>query len=224
MGVKTILRESRLAATPAMSDDNRRAPKALSAALINPSPLAPGLIGIGIYPNIAARRSGHVIAFSIRRPIIGPPLRAAATDSGYADRHPCSCRNDGQACNQKFGRHPLSRSVPNWKNIRMKDLSTSSNSSRICSRCGGKYHTIDWFHFYPEVQEAPMLHAKQASSKRKPSIYAVPVLSAAVGLSLSLASDALAAIGRPAADALTSKTERATKSLQVRRKYQTSTW
>jgi hypothetical protein len=51
-----------------------------------------------------------------------------------------------------------------------------------------------------------MLHAKQASSKRKRSIYAVPVLSAAVGLSLSLASGASAAIGRPAADALTPKT------------------
>jgi hypothetical protein len=51
-----------------------------------------------------------------------------------------------------------------------------------------------------------MSHAKQASSKRKRSIYAVPVLSAAVGLSLSLASGASAAIGRPAADALTPKT------------------
>src|SRR6478672_7749070 len=51
-----------------------------------------------------------------------------------------------------------------------------------------------------------MLHAKQASSKRKRSINAVPVLSAAVGLSLSLASGASAAIGRPAADALTPKT------------------
>ena len=45
-----------------------------------------------------------------------------------------------------------------------------------------------------------MLHAKQASSKRKRSIYVVPVLSAAVGLSLSLASGASAAIGGPAAD------------------------
>jgi hypothetical protein len=51
-----------------------------------------------------------------------------------------------------------------------------------------------------------MSHAKQASSKLKRSIYAVPVLSAAVGLSLSLASGASAAIGRPAADALTPKT------------------
>ena len=51
-----------------------------------------------------------------------------------------------------------------------------------------------------------MLHAKQASSKRKRRIYAVPVLSAAVGLSLSLASGASAAIGRPAAHALTPKT------------------
>ena len=51
-----------------------------------------------------------------------------------------------------------------------------------------------------------MLHAKQASSKRKRSIYAVPVLSAAVGLSLSLASGASAAIGWPAGDALTPKT------------------
>jgi hypothetical protein len=45
-----------------------------------------------------------------------------------------------------------------------------------------------------------MSHAKQASTKRKRSINAVPVLSAA-GLSLSLAS---AAIGRPAADMPTS--------------------
>jgi hypothetical protein len=51
-----------------------------------------------------------------------------------------------------------------------------------------------------------MSHAKQASSKRKRSINAVPALSAAVGLSLSLASGASAAIGRPAADALTPKT------------------
>ena len=50
-----------------------------------------------------------------------------------------------------------------------------------------------------------MSHAKQTSSKRKRSINAVPVLSAA-GLSLSLASGASAAIGRPAADALTPKT------------------
>ena len=47
-----------------------------------------------------------------------------------------------------------------------------------------------------------MSHAKQASTKRKRSINAVPVLSAA-GLSLSLAS---AAIGRPAADMPTPKT------------------
>jgi len=50
-----------------------------------------------------------------------------------------------------------------------------------------------------------MSHAKQASTKRKRSINAVPVLSAA-GLSLSLASGASAAIGRPAADMLTPKT------------------
>jgi hypothetical protein len=49
----------------------------------------------------------------------------------------------------------------------------------------------------------PMSHAKQASTKRKRSINAVPVLSAA-GLSLSLASGASAAIGRPAADMPTS--------------------
>ena len=49
-----------------------------------------------------------------------------------------------------------------------------------------------------------MSHAKQASTKRKRSINAVPVLSAA-GLSLSLASGASAAIGRPAA-VLTPKT------------------
>jgi hypothetical protein len=48
-----------------------------------------------------------------------------------------------------------------------------------------------------------MSHAKQSSTKRKRSINAVPVLSAA-GLSLSLASGASAAIGRPAADMPTS--------------------
>jgi hypothetical protein len=50
-----------------------------------------------------------------------------------------------------------------------------------------------------------MSHAKQASTKRKRSINAVPVLSAA-GLSLSLASGASAAIGRLAADMPTPKT------------------
>jgi hypothetical protein len=50
-----------------------------------------------------------------------------------------------------------------------------------------------------------MSHGKQASTKRKRSINAVPVLSAA-GLSLSLASGASAAIGT-AADVLTPKTE-----------------
>jgi hypothetical protein len=50
-----------------------------------------------------------------------------------------------------------------------------------------------------------MSHAKQASRKRRRSINAVPVLSA-VGLSLSLASGASAAIGRPPADILTPKT------------------
>jgi hypothetical protein len=50
-----------------------------------------------------------------------------------------------------------------------------------------------------------MSHAKQASTKRKRSINAVPVLSAA-GLSLSLASGVSAAIGRPAADMPTPKT------------------
>jgi hypothetical protein len=50
-----------------------------------------------------------------------------------------------------------------------------------------------------------MSHAKQVSTKRKRSINAVPVLSAA-GLSLSLASGASAAIGRPAADTPTPKT------------------
>ena len=50
-----------------------------------------------------------------------------------------------------------------------------------------------------------MSHQKQSSTKRKRSINAVPVLSAA-GLSLSLASGASAAIGRPAADVLTPKT------------------
>ena len=49
-----------------------------------------------------------------------------------------------------------------------------------------------------------MSHAKQASTKRKRSINAVPVLSAA-GLSLSLASGASAAI-KPAADMPTPKT------------------
>jgi len=48
-----------------------------------------------------------------------------------------------------------------------------------------------------------MSHAKQASTKLKRSINAVPVLSAA-GLSLSLASGAFAAMGRPAADMPTS--------------------
>jgi hypothetical protein len=50
-----------------------------------------------------------------------------------------------------------------------------------------------------------MSHAKKASTKRKRSINAVPVLSAA-GLSLSLASGASAAIGKPAADRLMPKT------------------
>jgi hypothetical protein len=50
-----------------------------------------------------------------------------------------------------------------------------------------------------------MSHGKQASTKRKRSINAVPVLSAA-GLSLSLASAASAAIGRPAADMQTQDT------------------
>jgi hypothetical protein len=65
--------------------------------------------------------------------------------------------------------------------------------------------TIDWFDFYPKDRRVPMSHAKQASTKRKRSINAVPVLSAA-GLSLSLASGASAAIGRPAADMPTPKT------------------
>ena len=51
-----------------------------------------------------------------------------------------------------------------------------------------------------------MSHGKQASTKRKRSINAVPVLSAA-GLSLSLASGASAVTGKPAADVLTPKTE-----------------
>ena len=51
-----------------------------------------------------------------------------------------------------------------------------------------------------------MSHAKQASTKRKRSTNAVPVLSAA-GLSLSLASGASAAIGKPAEGVLTPKTE-----------------
>ncbi len=50
-----------------------------------------------------------------------------------------------------------------------------------------------------------MSHAKQASTKRKSSINALPVLSAA-GLSLSLASGASTAIGRPAADRLMPET------------------
>jgi hypothetical protein len=49
-----------------------------------------------------------------------------------------------------------------------------------------------------------MSHAKQASLKQKRSIYAVPALSAAVGLSLSLASGASAAI--PGTDTPTPKT------------------
>ena len=60
-----------------------------------------------------------------------------------------------------------------------------------------------------------MSHAKQASTKRKRSINAVPVLSAA-GLSLSLASAALAGLQRIC--------RRATKSLFVRRKSRTSAW
>ena len=47
-----------------------------------------------------------------------------------------------------------------------------------------------------------MSHAKQASTKRKRSINAVPVLGAA-GLSLSLAGGASAATGGPTADMLT---------------------
>src|SRR6476659_702425 len=59
--------------------------------------------------------------------------------------------------------------------------------------------------FCPKYRRVPMSHAKQASTKRKRSINAVPVLSIA-GLSTSLASGASAAIGRPAADLLTPKT------------------
>jgi hypothetical protein len=51
-----------------------------------------------------------------------------------------------------------------------------------------------------------MSHGKQTSTKRKRSNNAVPVLSVA-GLSLSLASGASVAIGKPAADVLTPKTE-----------------
>jgi hypothetical protein len=57
--------------------------------------------------------------------------------------------------------------------------------------------------FLSEGRRVPMSHAKQASTNRKRSINAVPVLSVA-GLSLSLASGASAAIGRPAADMPTS--------------------
>ena len=53
--------------------------------------------------------------------------------------------------------------------------------------------------FYLYYRRAPMSHVKQASTKRKRSINAVPVLSAA-GLSLSLASGASAAIGRRGAE------------------------
>jgi hypothetical protein len=60
------------------------------------------------------------------------------------------------------------------------------------------------FDFYPKDRRVSMSHAKQASTKRKRSINAVPVLSAA-GLSLSLASGASAAI-KPAADMPTPKT------------------
>ena len=86
---------------------------------------------------------------------------------------------------------------------------TSSPGRGICL-CNAELrtallYTIDWFDFYPKDRRVPMSHAKQASTKRKRSINAVPVLSAA-GLSLSLASGASAAIARPAADMPTPKT------------------
>src|SRR4029077_9330500 len=55
---------------------------------------------------------------------------------------------------------------------------------------------------FPTNRRVPVSHAKQTSTKRRRSINAVPVLRAA-GLSLSLASGASAAIGRPPADMLT---------------------
>jgi hypothetical protein len=65
----------------------------ISAALINPSPLAPGLIRIGIYPPIAAGSSGHIPAFSVGRPIPGPWLQYAT--SGRAGRDQCGYDNEG---------------------------------------------------------------------------------------------------------------------------------
>ena len=65
-----------------------------------------------------------------------------------------------------------------------------------------------------------MSHAKQASTKRKRSINAVPVLSIA-GLSTSLASGASAAIGRPAADLLTPKTGMSHEITLLKRRFLT---
>ena len=78
-----------------------------SATLVNPTPLAPMLIRIGIYPHIAAGSSRHITAFSVGRPVPGPRLQPATT-SGRACRHQCSCGNEGgssQAGDHRFGQH-----------------------------------------------------------------------------------------------------------------------
>ena len=49
----------------------------ISTALVNPSPLTPGLIRIGIYPHVAAGSSGHIPAFSVGRPVPGSRLQPA---------------------------------------------------------------------------------------------------------------------------------------------------
>ena len=74
--------------------------------------------------------------------------------------------------------------------------------------------TNQFVRFCPKYRRVPMSHAKQASTNRKRSINAVPVLSIA-GLSTSLASGASAAIGRPAADLLTPKTGMSSRNHSV---------
>ena len=59
----------------------------ISTALVNPSPLTPGLIRIGIYPHVAAGSSGHIPAFSVGRPVPGPgcsPPRPADAPVGIS--------------------------------------------------------------------------------------------------------------------------------------------
>lgn len=176
----------------------------MPATLVNVSLLTPELIRKGFTPHIAAGTSGHITAFSIRRPIPSPRLRPAATTGGRVGRHQCGCDNEGgsgQADDYRFGQLGPSPLYGSAEPRRLSSLSTRlASAQRQAGTAYGKprvrYQAEEYIVandcFLTDEPEITMSHAKRASTT-KAQHQSHPTLGT-VGL-LSLAEHPLQQVG-----------------------------